>query len=186
MTKIYCFGWKNGECIATLNADCYGCPFNKTTKQYGEDVGKAMERLRTLPYERQRYIADKYYDGSMFWNVKGGAQAAVQFILGDESNVKETGAADHEYGYAAPVQSEPELEYTRVRNDPTAQEAVGHVYRETEARLKHGVAEMYAKGRSVGSIAESLNISKECVAKYLFAISAEMARKAREVRKTNA
>lgn len=58
-----CFAYVNGKCSALETKDCDGCSFYKTKEQYEMDRQKALERIRSLNVERQKYIFEKYYGG---------------------------------------------------------------------------------------------------------------------------
>lgn len=53
-TKTCCIGYEN-------------CPFYKDHAQYNADLDQHYQRLRQLPLEEQRAIADQYYHGRMPW-----------------------------------------------------------------------------------------------------------------------
>ena len=44
-----------------------GCAFYKPKRQQEADQRRANERLKWLPQETQRIIADKYFNGEMPW-----------------------------------------------------------------------------------------------------------------------
>ena len=51
-----------GQCLDKLVR-----AFFKTGKENKESVRKAWDRLRSLPYPKQLYFSEKYYDGRMPW-----------------------------------------------------------------------------------------------------------------------
>ena len=65
------------DCIMNVSDECTAlsvekcrpvlCPFYKDTKTYTAGVRKVYERLRSLKPEKQREIADKYYNCYMPW-----------------------------------------------------------------------------------------------------------------------
>ena len=69
--KISCFAIKpKQKCAALEVRRCPGykhCPFYKNCTQYDADIQLAYLRLRLLPPEAQRAIADQYYHGEMPW-----------------------------------------------------------------------------------------------------------------------
>lgn len=58
-----CFAYKQNSCTALKVKQCEGCSFYKTKEQYELDRQKALERIRSLDAERQKYILEKYYRG---------------------------------------------------------------------------------------------------------------------------
>ena len=67
-----CFALKLNVCGA-LDCDCPGfenCPFYQTREQVDEARKKALERITSLPYLQQVYIAATYYGGKMPWKEK--------------------------------------------------------------------------------------------------------------------
>ena len=56
--RVCCVGYEN-------------CPFYKDHAQYNADLDLHYQRLRQLPQEEQRAIADKYYHGRMPWVMSG-------------------------------------------------------------------------------------------------------------------
>jgi len=65
-----CFAAKtNGKCNVYTNEKCIGkCVFYKTAQQVADEREKVFARLRRLPSEQQRNIADLYYDGGQPWH----------------------------------------------------------------------------------------------------------------------
>lgn len=65
-----CFGMKpSGKC-RILNGRCPGygaCAFYKPRWMYERDLRLAIQRISRMPLDRQRYLADKYYRGTMPW-----------------------------------------------------------------------------------------------------------------------
>lgn len=64
-----CFALKLNVCGA-LDCDCPGfenCPFYQTREQVDVSRQKALERINSLPYLQQLYIAATYYGGKMPW-----------------------------------------------------------------------------------------------------------------------
>jgi len=66
-----CFAHRrNGKCVALTSEQCAGyavCPFYKPIWKYAQDEDRANQRLNALPVERQREIAEQYYEGDMPW-----------------------------------------------------------------------------------------------------------------------
>ncbi len=66
-----CFAHRrNGKCVALTSKQCAGyavCSFYKPIWKYAQDVARANQRLNALPVERQREIAELYYEGDMSW-----------------------------------------------------------------------------------------------------------------------
>jgi hypothetical protein len=67
-----CFACKGGKCVALAPAPCRykrprPCPFFKTQARIDREQRWICEQHAAKPAERQRYIADKYYDGTMPW-----------------------------------------------------------------------------------------------------------------------
>ena len=66
-----CFAMrKNGACVALSVKRCLGygkCPFYQPSWKCLCDQDKANARLRALPKDEQRAIADKYHNGNMPW-----------------------------------------------------------------------------------------------------------------------
>lgn len=63
-----------GKCAVLTVHQCPGhekCSFYKTEEQAKAENKKAYERIVSLPYDRQQYIAGCYYGGKMPWYVKG-------------------------------------------------------------------------------------------------------------------
>lgn len=64
-----CFAMKCGEC-RVLDSKCPGyaaCSFYKPKWKYEKDQRLAYVKLAALPFDRQTYIADKYFGGKMPW-----------------------------------------------------------------------------------------------------------------------
>lgn len=60
----------NGKCGALTQRRCPGCnrcAFYKTRRQLEKEKQAANEKIRKLPAERQKYIAEKYFGGQMPW-----------------------------------------------------------------------------------------------------------------------
>ena len=67
-----CFGLrKSSECAVTEDRVCRGnydtCPFYKPKWKSDQDRKLALRRIADKSPERQRAIADKYYNGQMPW-----------------------------------------------------------------------------------------------------------------------
>ena len=66
-----CFAHRrNGKCMALTSEQCAGyavCLFYKPIWKHAQDVARANQRLNALPAERQREIAEQYYEGDMPW-----------------------------------------------------------------------------------------------------------------------
>lgn len=70
--KCYAFsGQKQCRILAVKKCTGSSCSFFKTAEQYKESFKKANVRLASLDKEKQKYIAEKYYNGKMPWQ-KGG------------------------------------------------------------------------------------------------------------------
>lgn len=57
-------------CEALTQVRCSGyddCPFYRSRDEYMESRGKANARLRDLPHDRQKNIAEMYYQKTMPW-----------------------------------------------------------------------------------------------------------------------
>ena len=67
-----CFALRNkGMCGALSCTGYVGCAFYKPKRQQEADQRRANARLRRLPMEQQRMIADKYFSGEMPWRGEG-------------------------------------------------------------------------------------------------------------------
>lgn len=67
-----CFSYMDGKCRILTAHQCSDlCVFYLTTKQAAERSRRADNRLSSLDYDYQRYIAEKYYKGRMPW-LRGG------------------------------------------------------------------------------------------------------------------
>ena len=65
-----CFALRARGVCGALSGDCSGyadCAFYKAKRQQEADQRRANARLRRLPQETQRIIADKYFSGEMPW-----------------------------------------------------------------------------------------------------------------------
>ena len=65
-----CFALRASGVCGALSGDCSGyadCAFYKAKRQQEADQRRANARLRRLPQETQRIIADKYFSGEMPW-----------------------------------------------------------------------------------------------------------------------
>ena len=65
-----CFALRNKGVCGALSGNCSGyavCAFYKPKHQQEADQSRANVRLRRLPMEQQRMIADKYFSGEMPW-----------------------------------------------------------------------------------------------------------------------
>ena len=65
-----CFALRNRGVCGALSGSCTGyagCAFYKPKRQQEADQRRANARLRSLPMEQQRMIADKYFSGEMPW-----------------------------------------------------------------------------------------------------------------------
>ena len=65
-----CFALRARGVCGALSGDCSGyaaCAFYKAKCQQEADQRRANARLRRLPQETQRIIADKYFSGEMPW-----------------------------------------------------------------------------------------------------------------------
>lgn len=74
---MMCEFYKDGRCIALTDGakkSCKNgipfkpCAFYKTPEQAAESREKANERLRKLPEDRQKFIAEYYYSGVRVWD----------------------------------------------------------------------------------------------------------------------
>lgn len=67
-----CFGLRKGsECAVLEKGICHGnydsCPFYKPKWMAERDKKNTLRIIARMPPERQREIADKYYQGKMPW-----------------------------------------------------------------------------------------------------------------------
>ena len=65
-----CFALRARGVCGALSGNCsgyVGCAFYKLKRQQEADQRRANARLRRLPMEQQRMIADKYFSGEMPW-----------------------------------------------------------------------------------------------------------------------
>jgi len=64
-----CFACRGGECSILLpkKASCEGCRFFKTKRRAKAGRKHAQRLIAAKPAEQQRYIAEKYYGGTMPW-----------------------------------------------------------------------------------------------------------------------
>ena len=65
-----CFALRARGVCGALSGSCSGyagCAFYKPKRQQEADQRRANARLRRLPQETQRIIADKYFSGEMPW-----------------------------------------------------------------------------------------------------------------------
>jgi len=64
-----CFACRGGECIALkpTRACCDGCRFFKTKRRATTDRKRAKALIAAKPLADQKYIAGKYYQGTMPW-----------------------------------------------------------------------------------------------------------------------
>ena len=65
-----CFALRTRGVCGALSGDGSGyadCAFYKAKRQQEADQRRANARLRRLPQETQRIIADKYFSGEMPW-----------------------------------------------------------------------------------------------------------------------
>lgn len=72
MKKITCFARRGTECDCLEVDRCPGykkCSFYKNVAQYAADREQANLRLRQMPLEAQKALADQYYDGEMPWAI---------------------------------------------------------------------------------------------------------------------
>lgn len=75
MTDEYCFAYDRFRMgkypCKVLCTNCNGmneeCSFYKTLPQFLEDNEKSLERLATLPEQKQEHISEMYYFGSHPW-----------------------------------------------------------------------------------------------------------------------
>jgi len=70
--NISCFACVAGECLALDPAPCLykrprPCPFFKTRARIDREQQWIYAQHAAKPAEQQRYIADKYYNGTMPW-----------------------------------------------------------------------------------------------------------------------
>lgn len=65
MVRADCFAAKDGRCIALVSARCSTCGFFKTAEQAEADNLSALQRIHSLPQEKQILIADAYYGGEL-------------------------------------------------------------------------------------------------------------------------
>ena len=66
--NTYCTHCKGGLCEATTYSKCpVMCSFIATKADLVQGRKKRYERIRRLPKDTQKAIADKYYDGKMPW-----------------------------------------------------------------------------------------------------------------------
>lgn len=66
-----CFALKNnGGCkVLTVRKCVYpNCSFMKTFEQVSFEMLAVSDRLNSLDYYHQQYIANKYYDGNIWWH----------------------------------------------------------------------------------------------------------------------
>lgn len=66
-----CAGFSKTEmglrCIRKKRFNCDECNFYQSKADYAKVVEKCRQRLASLPYEQQQYIANNYYDGKLVW-----------------------------------------------------------------------------------------------------------------------
>ena len=65
-----CFALRARGVCGALSGNCsgyVGCAFYKPKRQQEADQRRVNARLRSLPMEKQRTIADKYFSGGMPW-----------------------------------------------------------------------------------------------------------------------
>ena len=69
-----CFALRARGVCGALSGGCSGyagCVFYKPKHKQEADQRRANARLRRLPMEQQRMIADKYFSGEMPWRGEG-------------------------------------------------------------------------------------------------------------------
>lgn len=70
-----CFGYAEGSCKILTTPICRTrtCKFFKTQEQLNSCINKKFERIRKLSPDRQSFISEQYYNGTMPWNEGGQA-----------------------------------------------------------------------------------------------------------------
>ena len=67
MIDTECFAESVVGCRILIEANCEGCSFRKSQKEYEASMKTSYERLRGLPEEQQQAIAAKYYKNKKMW-----------------------------------------------------------------------------------------------------------------------